>query len=445
MLLLLAVTILLDQSDAQKSVPVTELTSKGGTNYSGSGEGKLEIFCYRARPYSPFGVFSSSRLEYRILPPSYALYEGESEQEVHYLHGNASQSWLPVLFQRKHVSFPPFTNKCIGIVSSYAYSFVFREYNIDYFRLLQCVASLALFFYARNLVHSPAIFYSGGALLGVLASILLLIFLLKRLFPGGRMTVAAMFVTGWSFWIYLLLQLWNSKFEIFCHYKHYFLAYIGLSAGIAFLICYRIGPPKDERTIDTMQILMQFVALNGVYFSSDAPEVTLAFCIIALLAYNFPARMKARFTTWLQRRFFKPTIRMLTEEEYIRQGDETTARELERLRDFARSPDCDAWKVMSRLRNPSRFGSFVLGESHLQDSEILEYETTGAHFDDDSALTHDTTDDDDGEHDVDIALRRNLLAEGARSASRYLTSASSVLANGNHTGNHLRNTILHRT
>lgn len=53
-------------------------------------------------------------------------------------------------------------------------------------------------------------------------------------------------------------------------------------------------------------------------------------------------------------RFFKPKIHLLTEEEYIRQGDETTARELEKLRDFARSPDCNAWKMMSRLKDPSR-------------------------------------------------------------------------------------------
>lgn len=163
---------------------------------------------------SPFGLFSSSRLEFRLPPTSYDLYEGETEAVVKELHANGSRSWMPILLQRNYIPFAPFTDKCVGILSWHPYQFVFREYNIDYFRLLQCTVCLALFFYSRDLVHSPAIFYSSGAFLGVIASILLLFFLIQKMLPGGRLTVTALFVTGWSFWIYLLLQLWNSKVEV---------------------------------------------------------------------------------------------------------------------------------------------------------------------------------------------------------------------------------------
>ncbi|OQR79658.1 transmembrane protein-like [Tropilaelaps mercedesae] len=286
------------------------------------------------------------------------------------------------------------------------------------------------------------------------------------------MALTAVFVTGWSFWIYLLLQLWNRKLELFSDYKNYFLAYVGISAGIAFLVCYRWGPPKEQRTIDTMQFLMQFLALVGVYFSSDIPEVTLAICVVAVMLYNFPEKLSARLKTWLKRRqvnedsfmfehskrylslmegrcfrlwdalvFFRPKIKLLTEEEYIRQGDETTAAELEKLRSFARSPDCNAWKVMSRLKDPSRFGTFVMGGSHLQDSEILEYETGGPLFDDDASLTHDESEDEAS--DIPQAtLDRRLLSDGGRGGARWHFfeggSSSQTNANGDVTGNHTR-------
>ena len=45
-----------------------------------------------------------------------------------------------------------------------------------------------------------------------------------------------------------------------------------------------------------------------------------------------------------------------------------TAKALEELRSFCKSPKCDPWKVTSRLQSPSRFAEFVAGK--LQKSEL---------------------------------------------------------------------------
>lgn len=47
--------------------------------------------------------------------------------------------------------------------------------------------------------------------------------------------------------------------------------------------------------------------------------------------------------------------RLLTEEEYQKQGEEETRRALEELRKQCNSPEFSPWKVVSRLQSPKRW------------------------------------------------------------------------------------------
>lgn len=58
--------------------------------------------------------------------------------------------------------------------------------------------------------------------------------------------------------------------------------------------------------------------------------------------------------TSCRRRRFPPKVKRLTEEEYIQQGNFETRKALEELRTFCHSPQCDAWKTISRLQSPQR-------------------------------------------------------------------------------------------
>lgn len=46
--------------------------------------------------------------------------------------------------------------------------------------------------------------------------------------------------------------------------------------------------------------------------------------------------------------------RLLTEEEYQRQGEEETRKALEELRNYCRSPEFSAWTAVSRIQSPKR-------------------------------------------------------------------------------------------
>jgi hypothetical protein len=65
----------------------------------------------------------------------------------------------------------------------------------------------------------------------------------------------------------------------------------------------------------------------------------------------------------------------LTQEEFAREADEYTQQALKDLKDYCKSPECDKWKTISRLKSPDRLARFVQEDSdHLIESEKEEYE-----------------------------------------------------------------------
>ena len=50
-----------------------------------------------------------------------------------------------------------------------------------------------------------------------------------------------------------------------------------------------------------------------------------------------------------------PKRRLLTEEEYQEEAQRETLKALEELRGYCSSPECDSWRVVSRLKDPKRY------------------------------------------------------------------------------------------
>ncbi|ESP03086.1 hypothetical protein LOTGIDRAFT_110793, partial [Lottia gigantea] len=76
--------------------------------------------------------------------------------------------------------------------------------------------------------------------------------------------------------------------------------------------------------------------------------------------------------------------RLLTEDEYLEMKERETEKALEELREYCKSPKCDSWKVISRIKSPSRFASFVEGEDHLSDDEFYNHNVYSTHLPSDS-------------------------------------------------------------
>lgn len=56
------------------------------------------------------------------------------------------------------------------------------------------------------------------------------------------------------------------------------------------------------------------------------------------------------------------------------QAEVETRKALEELREFCNSPDCSAWKTISRIQSPKRFADFVEGSFHLTPNEVSVHE-----------------------------------------------------------------------
>ncbi|KAH6922128.1 hypothetical protein HPB50_009668 [Hyalomma asiaticum] len=366
------VLLLVAIGDATSSTMLQE-----GHHYMARSYGKrkdLAIFCYPGEPASYLSLFKSVYVEFKLVPESYTLFEGPDEASVRAQFDSHIASWVPLLpWRRSTIALSAFRPHCIGVASDddYRFELVVREAN--YWRLLQFVVSVLMFFSVPSLCRNVLVFYSCGITVGVLASLLVVVFVLSRLLPR-RSACYTVLCFGWSLVLYLLQLLWSNVYQVLADYKNVLAGYIGFTALLSFAVCYRVGPPTNPRTLDLIQWSLQLLALAGVITSSELREVTCAMVLAMLVAYNFPTRWKAKLRTWWRTRVCRPKVKLLTEEEYILQGDVETRKALEALREFCGSPNCKTWQVVTRLKDPVRFAKFVQGQSHLADEEVLQYE-----------------------------------------------------------------------
>ena len=133
-------------------------------------------------------------------------------------------------------------------------------------------------------------------------------------------------------------------------------------------------------------------------------------------------------TTIFRRLFFPSTRKFLTQEEYERQSNETTEKELSKLRDYCRSPNVNAWKITHSVKNPKRLtkfhklklwfrlARFINGsEGHISDDEQIEHDLAS------ETLNHkdeDFMDEDDDDYEHEVIIRRRTRHGGASSFNR---------------------------
>ncbi|KAG8585665.1 hypothetical protein GDO81_005103 [Engystomops pustulosus] len=263
---------------------------------------------------------------------------------------------------------------------------------------------LFLFFYGDSLSRSQLFYYGTGMSVGMVASILILVFLLSRLLPK-KSPFYMLLVGGWSFSLYVI-QLVFKNFQGICtEYWQYLLGYLAVVGFISFAVCYKYGPLENERSINLLNWTLQLLGLLLMYIGIQVRNVALAMIVVAFCTkqIEYPVRWAHCLYRILVKNRRRPEPpRLLTEEEYRKQGEEETRKALEDLRQYCSSPDFQAWKVISRIQSPKRFADFVEGSSHLTSNEVShhehEYGIGGSYFEDEFFGNEGDTDfEDDGD------------------------------------------------
>merc|ERR1719167_1127247 len=134
-----------------------------------------------------------------------------------------------------------------------------------------------------------------------------------------------------------------------------------------------------------------------IYLSSYHQQASIALIILTVSWAAIPARLKSGVNTEIRKRFFKPKIKLLSEEEYNTQAHIETRRALEQLKSFCRSPESKPWQTVTRLRSPGRFAEFIEGSPHVTEAEVMEYSHWDYNTDDEDDREDMFTDDEEGE------------------------------------------------
>ncbi|XP_030066566.1 LOW QUALITY PROTEIN: nuclear envelope integral membrane protein 2 [Microcaecilia unicolor] len=242
--------------------------------------------------------------------------------------------------------------------------------------LASCVG-IFLFYYADTLSRSTMVYYSAGITVGILATLVLLMFLLKRFISKHNIFWVLMSGSWISsiFFIHFVKEninwLWHEN-------KKWLFGYFLVVGCVSFAICYRNGPLTNERSIHLLTWTLQLIGCLLIYFSVSMPEA--AYALIAILVFSRVLHYPARGFCYLGRKLKnclvsgKRGTKLLTEEEYREQVETETTKALEELRLSCANLDFPTWHTVARLRNPHKFAEFVLGSHHLSEKEMNDYD-----------------------------------------------------------------------
>lgn len=253
-----------------------------------------------------------------------------------------------------------------------------------------CLLGILLFYASNKLSKNELFQYFSGVSIGVLGSILVLLILVVRLIPKKSTAVLAL-LSGSSFFMFLTRWLYLNFKNLTESFQLYIIAYLAASGILSAAFCYYRGPITNERGINIINFILKFLSLTLIYLGASNNQFSISL-IIAFFIVNCVHQFKSfgNFSIFnrLKYKYFPQQRKTLTQEEYIREGQEYTMKALNDLREYCTSPECNAWKTISRIRQPGKFAKFIGDAScHVSDEELFEYENY--------SISQDLIDDDE--------------------------------------------------
>ncbi|XP_063320099.1 nuclear envelope integral membrane protein 1 [Pelmatolapia mariae] len=405
-LMVLAVLLMclpqISQQDTGKEHEITNL--RDGDEYVMSGSNR---FCYR-NTVLPTWRQTWTRIQVKVWSSKvFKVDTVEGEEELQELDRFSFWGWFQSLLREKH-------NETVINISLFSKKTCFKvdptgnaQYTVkpirkfDIYLFLLFLAGALLFFFADSLSRSQAFFYSAGMSTGMIASLIILFFILARFLPK-KSPFYVLIVGGWSFSVYAIQLVFRNLSIILREHWHVALGYVAIVGFVSFAVCYRYGPLVDEKSINILSWTLQLFGLLLVYLGIQIQQVAFALIVAALFTKNLEYPVYLLVAAWRKIKQYihwKPQPRrLLTEEEYQKEAEEETRRALEELRKYCNSPEFSPWKTVSRLQSPKRFADFVEGSPHLMPNEVSihaqEYGFGGSFFEDELFDTDDEDDDD---------------------------------------------------
>uniref|UniRef100_A0A3Q3WSL7 Uncharacterized protein n=1 Tax=Mola mola TaxID=94237 RepID=A0A3Q3WSL7_MOLML len=338
----------------------------------------------------------------------------EGEEKLQDLERFSLWSWIQSFLRERHnettISISLFSkNTCFKIEPANKTQYTVKAIRrFDIYLFLVFIAGMLLFLFAESLSRSQVFFYSAGMSTGIIASLIILFFILSRFLPK-KSPFYVLIVGGWSFSVYAIQLVCRNLSIIMQDHWHVALGYVVLVGFISFAVCYRYGPLVDEKSVNILSWTLQLLGLLLVYLGIQIQQVAFALIVAAVITKNLEYPVSLIVVACRKMRLFRQRPeprRLLTEEEYQKQGEEETRRALEELRKCCNSPEFSPWRAVSRLQSPKRFADFIEGSPHLMPNEVSvhaqEYGFGGSFFEDEFFDTDNDEEEEEEEEEDDI-------------------------------------------
>ncbi|XP_076624808.1 nuclear envelope integral membrane protein [Colletes latitarsis] len=339
----------------------------------------LQIFCHSANTKYLIHIWRSLTMHLNTNIDNYDLYDGKTPKEVAQMHDDNQRSWRFNLFGTKKsnkLKINPFEDICIGVYiypsNTHKYTMSMTQTRVDILKLMLTVLGAMIYWSARRLSRNPLFYYLCGIMLGITTSIIILVYFTSKLLPRGKI-MYLMVATGWTMSFYVLQALWENAHLIAVQYREIVTWYILGTSFISFVVCYRFGPVTNARTKKLIEWFLQIGGLIAIYYSSYFREASFFCCIVMILLYNFPIVLIQKGRSYWKN-MFPERRKLLTEDQYRKEGIRETNKALNELKGYCSSPECNPWKTVLKLKDPIRFAKFMEGESHLSDDESREHD-----------------------------------------------------------------------
>ncbi|XP_049921861.1 nuclear envelope integral membrane protein 1 [Epinephelus moara] len=387
--------------DTGNTHPVTDLQDGGEYVMSGSNR-----FCYK-NTVVPTWKQTWTRIQVKVWSSNvFKVATVEGEEELQELDRFSVWGWFQSLLRERHnettININLFSKKtCFKIDPADKTKYTVKHLRkFDIYLFLVFLAGALLFIFAGSLSRSQLFFYSAGMSTGMIASLIIIVFILARFLPK-KSPFYALIVGGWSFSVYAIQLVFRNLGVILREHWNVVLGYVGVVGFITFAVCYRYGPLEDEKSITILSWTLQLFGLLLIYLGIQIQQVAFAIIVAALFSKHLEYPVSLAVAAWRRiKRYirWKPEPRrLLTEEEYQKEAEEETRRALDELRKYCNSPEFSPWKAVSRLQSPKRFADFVEGSPHLMSNEVSvhaqEYGLGGSFFEDEFFDTDDEEDD----------------------------------------------------
>ncbi|EGT47886.1 hypothetical protein CAEBREN_05467 [Caenorhabditis brenneri] len=399
----------------------------------------LDFFYQKGLPYNAMYAFTDVFLHINLTDPDqYQFYQGANCTTVQQLYDSDNRYFgllRNAALLRSH-QLNPFNDTIVGVSTTQSYEISAVVWQVNFIRVGIYIGAILLFFLASKLVRNVVFYYTSGCSLGLIASLLLVAFLVWRVAPKKSIGVPIL-IGGWSVSLWMLHFAWNNLQSILLEYQKYVIGYFAAVLLISMAVCYKRGPPTDARSHDIAQWTLQLLALSLIYFSVQVIEVSTGTIIALVMQHIFRGLLFSGVRWYLAglsefwSKIFPKTRRLLNEEEYDEIGEKTTKEQLAQLREYCKQERNHPWKIAGNVRSAKRLAQFIEGEAdHITDDEIHAHEMTGdvldpEDYNDDSGGHYDNPDvrgyrspsyeeDDDIEWD-EIVVRRRSLQNGRNS------------------------------